>query len=175
MKPALAILVLAYSFPVFAQTVSFGAPGCGPAAVKFDVKSEESAPPVPNPGPDKALVFFLQDDARYDGLTRPTTRFGIDGVWVGATHGNSYFYVSVDPGERHLCANWQSHFDAAADDRETAAAHFTAEAGKTYYFAAQDIYPKGAYSALVTLVPLDSDEGRLLINAFAFSTSKAKK
>lgn len=174
MKIALAALLLTVSFPAFAQDNSLGAPGCGPAGVKFDVKTEASARPLPNPSSGKALIVFLQDDARYDGLTRPTTRFSIDGAWVGATHGNSYFFFAVDPGERHICANWQSHLNAAADERETAAAHFTAEAGKTYFFAARDIYPKGAYSAIVTLDPVDSDEAAILLNSFALSTSKPK-
>lgn len=174
MRTVIFILLLAFSIPAFAQENAFGAPGCGPAGVKFDVKTGDSSRPLANPSPGKALVVFLQVDARYDGLTRPTTRFGIDGAWVGATHGNSYFSFTIDPGEHHFCANWQSHFDAAQDDQDTAAAHFTAEAGKTYFFVARDIYPKGAYSAIVTLEPLDSDEAAILMNSFALSTSKAK-
>ena len=33
--------------------------------------------------------------------------FGIDGAWTGASHGNSYFSVSVDPGVRHVCVATQ--------------------------------------------------------------------
>src|SRR6185312_9705018 len=81
--------------------------GCGPAAVHFEVKTEKHHLPV-RPENGKALVYFLQDDTQFQSRPRPTSRIGIDGTWVGATKSNSYFYVSVDPGEHDLCSSWQS-------------------------------------------------------------------
>lgn len=159
-------------------------PGCGPANIKFDVtttKSHQASPPLES---GKALVYFLQDDLDYDSRPRPTTRFGIDGGWVGATHANSYFYVSVDPGDHHLCANWQS-FVGFATKRSTAAAHFTAEAGKTYYFRAQNItkmdHSGGEHDvesvrlAEIVLEPLDPDEAQVLMHSFSLSSSHTRK
>lgn len=80
-------------------------PGCGPASVKLDVSTTKQRPAAPEIQAGKALVYFLQDDLKYNATPRPTTRFAIDGTWVGATHANSYFYVFVDPGEHHLCAS----------------------------------------------------------------------
>jgi hypothetical protein len=125
--------------------------------------------------PQKALIFFLQDDAKFHSVPRPTTRFGIDGAWVGATHANSYFYVSVDPGEHHLCANWQSGVVAFASTRPTAAVHFMAKAGKIYCFVARDRFTTEHPPAEVVLERVDTDEGKLLMNSFALSSSHPKK
>lgn len=179
MKIALAVLLLAVSFPAFAQDNSLGAPGCGPADAKLDVKTEGKGHANPNPDAGKALIFFLQDDAKFGSRPRPTTRFGIDGAWVGATQANSYFFVTIDPGEHHLCASWQNRVSLVLPTRPTAAAHFTAEAGKAYYFRARDIAITDANGTVTTnpevkLEPVDSDEALVLLNSFVLSSSKAK-
>lgn len=162
-------------------------PGCGPANVKFDVGTTKFRDRSPAPETGKALVFFLQDDLQFQGGIRPTTRFGIDGKWVGATHANSYFYVSLGPGGHDICANWQSvHFPGSiVPKRSTAAAHLTAEDGKTYYFRARDItkmdHSGGEHDteyvtqAEIVLEPLDPDEAQVIMNSFSFSSSHPKK
>ncbi|HXZ39628.1 MAG TPA: DUF2846 domain-containing protein [Terriglobales bacterium] len=159
------------------QSNSLGAPGCGPASIKFDVETDRNQHAAPNPEPGKALLVLLQDDSRFGAKPRPTTRFGLDGAWVGATHANSYFYVPIDPGEHHLCASWQLREIVNPHARPTAAAHFTAEAGKIYYFRARDVFIFGSTGATgpdVELEPLDSDEAPILLRSFAFSSSHAK-
>ena len=173
MIAGLAILLLASSNYLAAQGNSLGAPGCGAENAKLEVKTEKGKYPAPTPDAGKALIFFLQDDARFDSHPRPTTRFGIDGTWVGGTQSNSYFYVSVDPGDLHLCANWQSFVGIGT--RPTAAMHFTAEAGKVYYFVARDTFRTDHPPAEVVLEALDSDEAQLLMSSFEFSTSQPKK
>lgn len=158
-------------------------PGCGPANVTFDVSTKKVQQPAPVPASEKAVVYFLQDDLRYNATPRPTTRFGVDGTWVGATHANSYFYVSVDPGEHHLCANWQSDvtpFHFGVPKRSTAATDFTAEAGKIYYFRAQDSVLVGHSGEIISdpevrLSPLGGDEAQVIINSFSLSSSHPKK
>ena len=108
------------------------APGCGPRDAKLEVKTDRAKHPLGKPDPGKAIVYFLQDDSYFLGVPRPTTRFGIDGNWVGATQRNAYFYTYVDPGEHHLCAGWQS-FVGFTSGSDLAAAHFTAEAGGTFF------------------------------------------
>jgi hypothetical protein len=178
MKLLSAMVLLAFTSQAFGQTQSSGpqpATGCGAAKIAFDVKTNDKQHPAVQPDTGKANVYFLQDDAEFLSRPRPTTRFGIDGSWVGATHGNSYFYVSIDPGEHHLCASWQGLVVLGPQRRE-AAFHLTAEAGNNYYFQAKDIVSQEEKRpAVVLLKPLDSDEAQLLMTQFSFSTSNPKK
>jgi len=155
------------------------APGCGPESIKFNVKTARQRPAMPAADSSKALVFFLQDDVKFDSRPRPTTEFGVDGNWVGATQSNSYFFVSVDPGEHHLCAHWQNRVTIGPVPlRPTAALHFTAEPGKAYYFRAKDFGRTGVSTspiAEVTLEAMDSDEAQVLMSSFEYSTSAPKK
>jgi hypothetical protein len=180
MKTLFAIMVLAVASPCIAQAQSTGtaaAPGCGPDAGQFDVKTDQNQHPTAAADATKVHIYFLQDDDEFLSMPRPTTRFGVDGTWVGATHSNSYFYVAVGPGEHHLCASWQGFVGGGlGSQRREAALHFTAEAGTDYYFRAKDIYgPKTGGPAVVLLKPLDSDEAQLLMSQFSFSTSTPKK
>jgi len=98
---------------------------------------------------------------------RPTTRLGVDGAWVRATHSDSYFCFSVEPGEHHLCASWQA--GGLDPTSGIAAAHFAAEAGHVYYFRARNgSLPDG--TTTIEFKRLDSD-AQLLINRYAFSSS----
>jgi len=93
---------------------------------------------------------------------------GLDGRWVGATNGNSYFYFSIAPGEHHLCASWQGK------SQTRAVAHFTAETGKVHYFAVKN--RAGTYQAYgIEFGPLDSDQGLLLASTFLLSTFQLKR
>ena len=65
--------------------------------------------PNPQSAASGAVVYFIENDAEFTSTPKPTTRMGIDGRWVGATHGNSYLFMTVDPGEHHLCASWQKN------------------------------------------------------------------
>jgi hypothetical protein len=153
-----------------------GAPGCGADDVKFDVSAEKPRQPIGKPDMGKALIVFLQDDDQFGSRPRPTTRFGIDGTWIGATSANSYFSVTVEPGEHHLCAKWQNFvgftFGAGMN---TAAAHFTAEPGGIYFFVARDRYNEHDTPPEVKLSPLDSDEGQLMTGKLSLVASRPKK
>jgi hypothetical protein len=175
MTPGLVILLFASAFASLKQANSLGAPGCGPYNVQFNVKTTENKNALPTPDSGKALIVFLQDDARFQSVPRPTTRFGIDGTWVGATHSNSYFYVPVDPGEHHLCANWQSKAVLIGPSRSTAAMQFVAEAGKIYSFRARDLYYKDRPPAELKFEAVDNDEAQILMNSFELSSSHPKK
>jgi len=162
-------------FPAVAQDLQ--ASGCGDPNAKFSVKTTSGQHSVQansdQPDSGKALVYFVEDDTGYEAAPKPTTRIGVDGQWVGATHGNSFLYFSVDPGVHHLCASWQKAV-SLFQGRKTAAAHFTAEAGHTYYFSAKNIWTRDGPTDM-SLYPVDSDEGQLLANKFAFSASQPKK
>jgi hypothetical protein len=93
----------------------------------------------------------------------------MDGVWVGANHGNSYFSVSVEPGEHHVCATLQSSLVA----QRVELAHFTAAVGKIYYYRTRLIMSRSM--ELLDLDSIDSDQGKYLIASFPLSVSAPKK
>jgi hypothetical protein len=179
-RTILSILVLStalLSSPLIAQdqpAQPAGAPGCGDPVAKFDVQTGKGQS-LAQPDAGKALVYFIEDDSNFGSFPKPTTRAGLDGNWVGATHGNSYLYFSVDPGVHHLCASWQSSV-ILGKGHVTAAAHFTAEAGSVYYFEVKNKFFRADTAAMtdVTLTPMDSDEGQMLANKYRFSSSHPK-
>jgi hypothetical protein len=84
--------------------------GCGDDHARFDVKTEKDAPAPAPPQAGKARIVFI---GRIDapgclGCSVFSPRIGVDGSWVGATKGDSYFVLDVDPGVHHVCADWKS-------------------------------------------------------------------
>jgi hypothetical protein len=172
------LFLFLFATTTFAQNAppqSAAAPGCGTDNTKFDVKSDRSQHPFLNPAPGKALIYFLQDNTYFESRPRPTSRFGIDGRWIGATQSNAYFYLSVDPGEHHLCADWQSFYIVTASGLRSAAAHFTAESGGIYFFIVRNRFIREHGILGMKLEALDSDEAQLLMSRFALSTFHPKK
>jgi hypothetical protein len=161
------ILLLAVSAIAVAQARAQGTPGCGAPKVEFEVSIDRSRHDIPAPGPGKALVVFLQGDLEGRG---PQTQFGVDGDWVGATGRKSYFYVSVVPGEIHVCSKLQTSMvpgnGSAIVER---ALHFTAESGKTYFFGVDGL------PTSYVLDQVDRDEVTLLMSSLGFATSHTKK
>jgi hypothetical protein len=161
-----AVLCVVLSAPLVAQGAPSSA-GCGLPDVSFNVKTKAQHP-VGQPEPGKALIYFFQDDSLFGDIPRPTSRYAIDGSWVGATHSDSYYFLSIAPGEHHLCTEWQD-----ADNHQAAALHFTAQAGNSYYFRVENISSRLQWSS--RLEPIDSDEGQLLIRRFSLSISHPKQ
>jgi len=82
---------------------------CGADNVKFDVKTEKHQAAPAGPAEGKAQIVFIENERQMIGAGMyATVRFGMDGAWVGANYGDSYFALTVDPGVHHLCASWQS-------------------------------------------------------------------
>lgn len=149
------------------------APGCGDPSAKFEVKTAKGQHAA-KPDATNAILYFIEDDTDFGSFPRPTTRVGLDGEWAGATHGNSYLSLSVPPGVHHLCASWQTRV-ILYKDVQSAAAHFTAEAGGIYYFRVKNNFWREQGSVDISLLPLDSDEGQLMLSKFAYATSQPKK
>lgn len=172
----IAALLPILGMPAVSRAQSAGAPGCGDPSVKFEVKTTQDKPAA-KPAAGKALVYVLQNDENFNSTPKPTSRIGLDGEWVGATHKESYITFEVDPGEHHLCSAWQ--FSAVlGSGHRAAAAHFTAMAGGAYYFEIKDLFFRGDHGQNVletALRPMDSDEGQLLVNSYSLSISKPKK
>jgi hypothetical protein len=168
-----AVLLLGAGSAATAQN-TVEAPGCGLDKEHFDVKTTKRQHPETKEDADKAVVYFLQDDREFESTPKPVVRLGIDGKWIGATHGTSYLVTTVEPGEHHLCASWQTNVTIGAH-KQSGALHFTAEAGKVYFFSAQDRWLREHGAKPMKFEELDSDQGKLLIRQFAFATSQPKK
>jgi len=156
-----ALIALLFAACAFAQVRPPSLPAaCGPMNVKFDVKLDKSQHTLAPPEPGKARVYFLQDSF--------VGRIGLDGTWVGANRGHSYFSVSVAPGEHHLCAKVD-----IPTEHPVELAHFAAEAGGVYYFRARLVAPSGAL--YLFLNPADTDEAKFLLASYALSVSTPRK
>ena len=179
MKSLLAVLLFAMPMIARGQETQDAATlaraaGCGPSEVEFNVKTDKNQHPAPKPETGKAMVYVFDTIKLDPGIVigNVTLRIGLDGSWMGANHGDSYFYFPVDPGEHHICAQWQSSLEIRS--KLASAASLTAEAGQVYYFRAiadARTHDRGA----VRLEELDPAEALLLTGSSAFSTSHPKK
>jgi hypothetical protein len=149
------------------------AAACGTQATNFKVKLDDSqhGPLIPQPG--MAQIYFIHEaGTEFDSgrsIGYPTTKYGVDGSWAGANHGDSWFAFPVAPGEHHLCANLQSSLVS----QRVELTHFTAEAGKSYFFRSRLVLSGSV--ELLSFQPADSDEGALLVSSLPMATASAKK
>jgi hypothetical protein len=143
---------------------------CGDDRIQFDVKTQKNHPAPAPPAEGKAQIVFVENENQMVApFSYATVRFGMDGAWVGADYGNSYFAVDVASGIHHLCASWQG----VLGWKKFGLVPLTAEPGKVYYFAAQVTVESESYSAF-GLSQLNDDEGKYRVNAFRLSTWKPK-
>ena len=167
----IAIVVLLFAASAFAQDSTAAAAAvesaCGPKDGSFNVKLEESQHTLTQPEPGKARVYFIQQKAL--DTFAVTTEIGLDGAWVGANKNSSYFAVAVAPGEHHVCASVQSF-----RGHPRGFVHFTAEAGRVYYFNGRVIYGERTEANLL-LEEVDSDQGNYLIASYPLSVATPKK
>jgi len=162
---------------------------CGDDSIKFDVNTEKNQPvPEPPPAGSAQIVFVEEQNAR-TSFQMITVRYGVDGNWVGANYGNSYFVVNVTPGVHHLCVN------AQGDKKAVGMTSFTAEAGQVYYYEASTTVtgspgrmvathgPNGATSTgmvggsvnkFFQFTLLSDDEGKYRIKAWKLATWKTE-
>jgi len=170
MRTALIFLLLASSAVAQEKTGTTTPSACGPLDVKFEVNRNESKSIEPEPA--KALVYVVEDIGRPGSrclVGCATVRVGLDGAWIGANHGTSHFLFFVEPGEHHLCANWQSTLGRLSSTHSLA--NFTADAGEVYYFRARVWASDRRFLALD---PVNADEGRYLVATSPLSVSRAK-
>lgn len=182
MKAALVVIFFAAS--ALAQdrvALKAAEAACGPKDIRFEVKPD-AAHPTPQPDPGKALIYVIEDlgqcpDCEVGGhvfstnVNQALTKVGMDGAWVGANQGSSYFFFAATPGEHHLCITWQSRLETRS--RAFAMANFAAEEGKVYYFRERVFPGEADYSFDLDLI--NSDEGKYLVASSAFSVSHPKK
>jgi Protein of unknown function (DUF2846) len=179
MKIMLAVSLFVLSaVPALAQdqaAVARTAAGCGADNIQFDVKTDKSQHPLGQVPDGKALVYVFEyekTDAETFKIGAVTIRVGLDGQWVGANHGNTYFYFPVDPGDHSVCANWQSSIGKLA--KQASAASFSAEPGQTYYFQVR-VDERTHDNPAIWLEPVDPAEAKILVASASLSTFKTKK
>jgi hypothetical protein len=163
----LCLVIFLGVLPVLAQddaAVARTAAGCGPSAEMFNVQTTDQKHPAGQPEPGKALVYFF-----VDYVNAPTMRVGVDGAWVGADEGKSYFFFPVVPGEHNVCTEWQSGTFKKSSERIGEAIHLSAEAGKTYYIRLNFSFQR------MDLEFSDEAEGHFLMGSSLFATSQPKK
>jgi hypothetical protein len=171
------LLVMFVAVPVFAQdqpTDLRTAAGCGPTNTHFDVKVDKKQRSLAQSEQGKALVYLVEEyrsDTRFHTIGHVTTRAGLDGNWVGATHEGSYISFSVEPGTHRLCSDVQSIF---APEKLSGAAQLTAEAGKTYYYRVV-VVDSDKRQTQLRMKPMDEPEGLLMVSKSGQSTWKVKK
>ena len=156
------LIALFFATSAFAQNPTAALPpACGPENVAFKVKLDSSQHALARPEPGKALVYFIQDDGPFGNHQHYTMKIGLDGAWVGAYKQNSYFTVSLEPGEHHICANVQS--DSFIPSL-LSLAHFSAELGRVYFFHTKYLAGiPGSAVPYLDLDPVDSDQAKYLI------------
>lgn len=177
MKAVLVVFVFAAcAFAQDQSALASAQSACGPAEVQFDTKTAKNEVPT-QPEAGKSLVYVVEVFDKVVGeIGHPTLRVGVDGKWAGADKDNSYLSFAVDPGEHHLCTNWQS--SKKRPSKEAAFTSFTADSGKTYYFRARITEHGGSVNASnfsLDLEPVNGDEGRYLVASSAVAVSQPKK
>jgi hypothetical protein len=167
MKSIVAVLFFAAAAAAQVPTAA-----CLAGDVRFKVTLDnQPQAPAPAAAPGKAKIYFIHDAGSLStpGFAYPTTKYAIDGIWAGANHTDSWFSVSVDPGEHHLCTRLQS---SIVPDR-VELAHFTAQPGKVYYYRTRLVISDQV--ELLELKQIDSDQGKYLISTYPMSKWKTHK
>lgn len=178
MKWVLAVFFLAsFAASVFAQDQAMAArtaAGCGADNTQYDVKTDKTQHPQGQIPAGKALVYVFEQERTDPGfkIGAVTIRVGVDGQWIGANHGNTYFYFPVDPGDHSICANWQSSIGKIA--KLASAASLTAAPGQVYYFQTK-VDERSHDTPTIWVQPVDPAEAKLLIASASLSNFHAKK
>ena len=178
MKPLLVVIFLmAGALAQDQAAITRAQSACGPQPAQFEVRTEKGTHPAPQTPAGKALVYIIEDQ-RQDltpclGNCSAPTRLAMDGAWMGANRGSSYFSFFAAPGEHHLCAAWGRGGKRPQD--RISLVGFAAEPGHVYYFRVRvtNITPAGFYS--IDLESLNPDQGRFLVAASPLSTFRQKK
>jgi hypothetical protein len=160
MKPGLSALLLCASLACAGRAWATTLPdSCGDDKVKFDVKTAAG---------EAVIIFIENQNQMITPFHFATVRFGMDGTWVGANKGDSYFALTVAPGVHHLCASWQSDLETLK--KNVKATSFTAEAGQVYYFAGEIVASRD--TLIFNFSELNEDEGKYQVKSLKVSTSK---
>jgi hypothetical protein len=167
----IALVTLIFAATAFAQgPPAVPTAACGSGNGNFKVKLDDTQHTLAQPAPGKALVYFIQDKggANFGMGGTVGSDIGLDGAWVGANKNNSYFSISVEPGEHHAFSVGASMLGSTYEY-----VHFIAEAGKVYFIRARFVGTH--YGLYLFLAQTDDDQGKQLIASYPLSVSKSSK
>jgi hypothetical protein len=89
--------------------------GCGDDAVQYKVKTEKArALDVPAPGSSQLVVIHTLAGDDWNG--QPIARIAVDGKWLGAVKGHTYFTADIAPGPHTVCVSRQTSIRAEKDN-----------------------------------------------------------
>jgi hypothetical protein len=168
MKVLFVVFLLAVSASATAQSAdAIYSQACGPKQSSFTVEQVKGQPPAA-PEPGKALIYFIQKESAPIFITR----VGLDGSWTGVLLHDSWVSASVAPGEHHACVATQDRKHPGPE-----LVHFTAEAGKTYYFLVRGIVAGADYGGSATMLfgAIDRDEALFLLDPDLKSVATPKQ
>lgn len=134
---------------------------CGPKNEKFELKVEkpvDAEAPVP---PEQAAVYFVTKLSRFN---RAVYMVAIDGAWVGALRGDSYFRTTVPAGVHHACL-WVKGMTLGLVELNVAPT-------QTYYVRGH--WRTGFLHGGVDAEVISSDEGKYLVSTSKRSTITRK-
>jgi hypothetical protein len=143
---------------------------CGDDKTKVDVAAHEpsSAPPTAN-ATSATLVFVQRLVESCIGCS--VTRVGLDGTWIGANKGASFFPVTTAPGEHHVCAFWEA--PGARIENKIGLTELEALAGQIYYFEIE-IGPRSTGEFAMRLKPISADMGAFFVSRSKQSVATPK-
>jgi hypothetical protein len=103
------VAVSFFLFPLFASAASPAITlpdGCGDDGAQYKVKTEKSAS-LSAAGAGLAQLVVIHSLVGEWG-SGPIARVAVDGKWVGAVKGRSYFAIGIPPGTHKVCVSRQS-------------------------------------------------------------------
>ena len=118
---------------------------CGTEDVNFSADTDKKNHPTPDAPADKAMIYVLRP--QMIGF-KINSKLAVDGEWMGVNRGKTYFYFTVEPGERHFCSESENQDYLSLN----------VEAGKTYFL--QQKVEMGMWKARTNLVVMNEAEGR---------------
>jgi hypothetical protein len=170
--------------PVVASCATVLPDACGNEKVSFEIELQKNPPAPAAPEAGKSQIFFIEKSQKPPAIgcfsagvsCNDVTRFGVDGAWVGATKGNSYLTISLEPGVHHLCA---------VVGKEIKAEPVTVEADHAYYFQVEFEAEGRQYGTAkepnyqveknVKFSMLNEDEGKYRVKVSALSVATPKR
>jgi hypothetical protein len=161
MKHAVTSFLLCALFVIGNQLRATTLPdACGDEKVKVDVAVQKpsSAPPAAN-ATTATLVFVQRLGGSCIGCS--VSRVGLDGTWIGANKGASFFSVTTAPGDHHVCALWEAPL--AKIENRVGLTDFEALAGQIYYFETE-ITPRSTGEFALRMKPISADMGTFLVS-----------
>jgi len=165
--PLAAFAAAVLLFPYLAAVAQTLPPACGLSGQTLKVKTTKSAHAPIHPAPGTATLVFANNESECIGCA--VVNVGVDGHWVGANQGNSYFAVAVAPGERHVCVYWsvrEAYLRSVVDLTE-----LHAEAGQVDYFRTDVDNGSRTGQPQLRVWAISPDEGNFLVSQSSLASS----